>query len=197
MLPKKLLGQLGQSTLSVQSLYGIGWGSIKTSLLRRYNASIMHLLVHNFFTVCVYFTIYILKTEYIVLLNPNLWYSCFFFQVATCSSKASSASFVSSKCLSSFNWTNSLLFLAQHGVFLKPESCHQSQLSMLMTLRLAKHPNLVLCSQQGSMQGLYRSCPWLKFLWESYRTLLEVLKNNAHFEVTVAQKTVPMFGHFV
>ena len=52
-----------------------------------------------------------------------------------------------------------------------------------MTLRLAKHLNLALCSQQGLMQGLYRSCPWLKLLWESYRMSLEALKNNAHLEV--------------
>ena len=36
--------------------------------------------------------------------------------------------------------------------------------------------------------------PWLKFLWETYRTVLEILKNNARLEVMYQQTALQAFG---
>ena len=66
-------------------------------------------------------------------------------------------------------------------------------------LEAIETPESILLSTVSGEQSRDRTdraivTPWLKFLWETYRTVLEILKNNARLEVMYQSTALQAFG---
>jgi translation initiation factor 3 subunit A len=66
-------------------------------------------------------------------------------------------------------------------------------------LEASETPESILLSTVSGEQSKDRTdraivTPWLKFLWETYRTVLEILKNNARLEVMYQTTALQAFG---
>ena len=66
-------------------------------------------------------------------------------------------------------------------------------------LEAIETPESILLSTVSGEQSKDRTdraivTPWLKFLWETYRTVLEILKNNARLEVMYQSTALQAFG---
>ena len=66
-------------------------------------------------------------------------------------------------------------------------------------LEASETPESILLSTVSGEQSKDRTdraivTPWLKFLWETYRTVLEILKNNARLEIMYQTTALQAFG---
>lgn len=66
-------------------------------------------------------------------------------------------------------------------------------------LEATETPESILLSTVSGEQSKDRTdraivTPWLKFLWETYRTVLEILKNNARLEILYQSTALQAFG---
>src|SRR5947207_12575937 len=77
--------------------------------------------------------------------------------------------------------------LAEAKVTEAQAEAEQQLLDTIDDLEASETPESVMLSTVSSEQNKDRTdravvTPWLKFLWESYRTVLEILRNNARLE---------------
>lgn len=77
--------------------------------------------------------------------------------------------------------------LAENKVTEAQAQAQQQLLDAIDDLEASETPESVMLSTVSSEQNKDRTdravvTPWLKFLWESYRTVLEILRNNARLE---------------
>jgi translation initiation factor 3 subunit A len=65
-------------------------------------------------------------------------------------------------------------------------------------LEAEKRPEDLMLSYVSGEKGKYRSdrelvTPWLMFLWETYRTVLDILRNNSKMEALYAVRTSQIY----
>jgi len=83
--------------------------------------------------------------------------------------------------------------LAENKVTEAQERAEQITLDQIEDLEASETPESILLSTVSGEQSKDRTdravvTPWLKFLWETYRTVLDILRNNARLE-TMYQST--------
>ncbi|PVU89394.1 hypothetical protein BB559_005116 [Furculomyces boomerangus] len=93
---------------------------------------------------------------------------------------------------------NMVLDLSESKIQSAQKQADKLNLETIGDLEESETPESILLSVISSEQSKDRTdralvTPWLKFLWESYRNLLELLKNNSRFEKlyqSIAQKAI-------
>ncbi|MCJ1314425.1 eukaryotic translation initiation factor 3 subunit A [Agyrium rufum] len=92
-------------------------------------------------------------------------------------------------------------FLAQSEQKVSDAQSQADQISFMPIddLEAADTPESMLLATVSSEQNKDRTdraivTPWLKFLWESYRTVLEILKNNSRLEIMYQQTAFQAFS---
>ncbi|KAF8471845.1 hypothetical protein BDZ91DRAFT_760468 [Kalaharituber pfeilii] len=88
--------------------------------------------------------------------------------------------------------------LAEQKVTEAQEKAEQINLETVEDLEASETPESILLSTVSGEQSKDRTdrvvvTPWLKFLWETYRTVLDILRNNARLEVMYQSTALQAF----
>ena len=88
--------------------------------------------------------------------------------------------------------------LAEQKVTEAQEKAEQITLEAIDDLEASETPESILLSTVSGEQSKDRTdrvvvTPWLKFLWETYRTVLDILRNNARLEVMYQSTALQAF----
>lgn len=88
--------------------------------------------------------------------------------------------------------------LAEAKVHEAQERAEQITLDAIEDLEASETPESILLSSVSGEQSKDRTdravvTPWLKFLWETYRTVLDILRNNARLEIMYQSTALQAF----
>ncbi|KAL7272419.1 eukaryotic translation initiation factor 3 subunit A [Rhizina undulata] len=88
--------------------------------------------------------------------------------------------------------------LAEQKVTEAQERAEQITLDLIDDLEASETPESILLSTVSGEQSRDRTdravvTPWLKFLWETYRTVLDILRNNARLEIMYQSTALQAF----